>query len=147
MHAGGSPRKPDGVRQRRNKPKGAASLARGGGVAIPPLPIRKPAWSTRSRELWASIWQSPLGTKYVEVGLDKQVLYMAMELVQQFWENPDARMHAEIRHAFDTLGLTPLARMRLGWTFEDKPEKKATPQYDESEPEVEDPRKVLRMVK
>jgi hypothetical protein len=108
-------------------------------------------WHRLTMAWWRDVWTSEVKGEYLHV--DIHGLYRLAVLVDRYWRESDSglsvqQLGAEIRLQQQAYGITPLDRTRLQWEVDrgDAPEK-ATPQYDEHEPEAEDPRKVLRMVK
>lgn len=115
------------VRARRNKASTASELSEPEGeVVIPPLPkrfkrdsegcVKEVEWNPMTLEWWADLWPSPMAEEYLDS--DIHGLYRLALLIDNFWENPDSKTHAEVRLAQQAYGLTPLDRRRLEWSVE-----------------------------
>lgn len=143
--------KAPGTRQRRNKGPGARTLsADGPKVEAPPLPPRDGGWSTMTATFWRDVWASEIAPELIQV--DRHGLFVLAELVEQFWEDPDPKLAAEIRLQRQNYGLSPMDRRRLQWEVDRVTEarekrKKRDERADKVKRKRTDPRKVLRMVK
>lgn len=118
--------KPPELRQRTNRASTAAVLPPKPEAKVPPLPNRTAdgqAWRARTKAWWREIWSSPMATQWLDA--DREQLYMALELVEQFWRKPSAGILRELRAVLAAFGLDPIARRRLDWRIAPapKPEK------------------------
>lgn len=117
-------KKDNTVRARANKASTRATLTplAPEDVVIPHLPIRRDMdgneteWCDETLDWWDEIWASPMAGEWCEA--DVHGLYRVAVMVDQFWVNPTASRHAEIRQAQQAYGLTPYDRRRLEWTIE-----------------------------
>ena len=119
----GPPPKHSSVRARTNKTSTRATLSEpDGDVVIPPLPTRyddegeEVAWHRMTLMWWADLWPSPMAQEYHPS--DIHGLYRLAHLIDNFWNKPTDKAHAEVRLAQKDYGLTPLDRRRLEWTIE-----------------------------
>ena len=143
------PLKPPGLRQRTNRAATARTLSAGTKrKKVPPLPAyRKPRqWHSMARDWWRALWLSPMSDALIVA--DIQQLYMVVELVHRYWENPTAAGFKEVRLATQPYGLNPLDRRRLEWVIEEpEAESGAKPKKaGKAPPEEADPREGLRLV-
>lgn len=126
------PRKPDHLRQRRNKqPEGAklSSADEAQHNEVPLLPSRQSdtdgnpqTWHPMVVEWWESVWKSPMASEFLDADM-KGGLYLLADLHQARWENRDhagalSKIASEIRLQEVRFGLSPIDRSRLRWTIE-----------------------------
>lgn len=111
-------------------------------------------WNPLTLEWWVDLWESPMSDEFHDS--DRHGLYRLAALIDNFWRNPKAETHSEVRLAQKDYGLTPMDRRRLEWTIEtadkaksegDKRRQSAAaaakpPSADEQNPDF-DPRKAL----
>lgn len=122
-------KKDDSVRRRTNAPSSGIKLtAHKGRVKIPPLPATM-KWYPQVRDWWKRSWSSPMSKMWSEP--DRDAMFLAARLRQQFWDpetTPSSRNQtsAQIRAIDDSLGLTPLARHRMGWKLPDPDESESS---------------------
>ena len=139
-----APKKPVERRQRGARTKDVGTV-----VALAPVdqaakyPMPDPGWLPEVSEAWHEFFCSPLSGPKVFKSTDMPALRRLfvyrdrlMHATQQFEEQPTAegsmgqmvlspwaaemhRLEAEIQKLEDRFGLTPLARLRLGVTFEE----------------------------
>lgn len=116
-----TPAKDPAVRRRTNKTTTRAVLKQPTGRArVPALPTHI-RWYPIVREWWKRVWSSPMVPEWTES--DKDALYLAARLQQQFWdpETKDSTRNqtsAEIRQIMQQCGLTPMSRRSLQWEIE-----------------------------
>lgn len=92
-------------------------------VEIPVLPFAETA-NSFTLVWWKTVWESPMGAMYKDA--DTLVLVRMAQLVDQVAQGSASReVLSELRQLEDRFGLSPLARRRIGWEFEDKVEKQA----------------------
>lgn len=142
MAGNGPPPKHSSVRARRNKASTRATLTEPDGeVEIPDLPTllddegEEKAWHPMTLEWWQDLWPSPMAQEYHPS--DIHGLYRLAHLINNFWENPSDKTHAEVRLAQKDYGLTPLDRRRLEWNIEqtEKAKDEGTKRRRESRPQ------------
>lgn len=112
------------ARQRRNRAATAATLRTPApdAVIIPELPERKDfmgdvvPWREETLDWWADVWSSPMASEFVDA--DFHGLFRLAMLVDDFYCEPCAKAHSEVRIAQQAYGLTPYDRRRLEWTVE-----------------------------
>jgi hypothetical protein len=147
---GPAPKDP-ALRQRRNRPKSGAVLAAEAQTRqrAPRLPKREGReWHTMTRAWWRDIWHSPMAAEYLNA--DMHALYRLAVLIDQYWQEPDSKLAAEIRLQQQAFGLTPLDRRRLEWTIEQAEAastRKAQRQVRRAHAGEMDPREALKAVK
>ncbi len=151
------------IRQRRNRVSTSATLAREKGrrQRAPRLPKyrdedgREVTWHRMTVAWWRDIWHSPMAAQFLEA--DIHALYRLAVLVNKYWREPSKDLAGEIRLEQQAFGLTPIDRRRLQWTVETEDERARTREVRRpaggaaepvgaTEPQTEDPRKLLRMV-
>jgi hypothetical protein len=103
--------KPKEQRTRTNKTMGA-TLARDSSGIAPVLPGIDEL-SSYARDYWEIIWNSPMGTVYLDA--DIPALVRLTELVHVWHLLKDNTVLMEIRQLEDRFGLSPLSRRRLEW--------------------------------
>jgi hypothetical protein len=113
----GPPKKEASLVARRNKPPAKTVLEKPSRVRVPALPTGT-RWYPQVREWWKRQWSSPMAKRWDES--DRDAMLLAAMLWQQFWDpetKPSTRNQtvAQIRGLTDQLGLSPMARNRLGW--------------------------------
>jgi hypothetical protein len=149
------PRKPDHLRQRRNKVPSAAQLPTAEASReneVPPLPTKTGEWEPRVVEWWVSVWKSPMASEYLDADM-RGGLYLLADLHQARWTGRDdakvlTALAAEIRLQEVRFGLSPIDRSRLRWTIEQgetAAERTASRRAAKSG-KAKDPRSVLKMV-
>lgn len=112
-------------------------------------------WNPLTLDWWVDLWESPMSNEFDHS--DRHGLYRLATLIDNFWRNPRADTHSEVRLAQKDYGLTPMDRRRLEWTIESADEARAKgdkrraaaepakpPTTEEQDPAL-DPR--LRLVK
>lgn len=117
-------KKHSSVRRRANKASTAAVLEEvpDGEIAVPELPKRYDAdgvemsWRPETLDWWDDVWASPMSNEYLDA--DVHGLFRLAVLVDNYWRDPNAKSHAEVRLAQKDYGLTPYDRRRLEWTIE-----------------------------
>lgn len=123
-------KKAPGVRARANVASTAASLPADGVGDAPVLPqiyesialdnggtFRKATeWLPETLEWWADLWSAPMSNEYHSS--DRHGLFRLAALINNYWLDPCAKTHAEVRLAQKDYGLTPYDRRRLEWTIE-----------------------------
>jgi hypothetical protein len=118
--------KPPSRRRRRNAVAGEGSLPSQGRVeAPPPLPPGIP-WLDWTREYWATIWSSPVATRWLD--FDTPALVRLARLQERALFCDDTKFLAEIRQLEDRFGLNPRGRRLNGWEVA-----KADPSFPTSE--------------
>lgn len=144
------------IRQRTNKATTRATLSVDGERRkAPALPRRTLAdgsvheWHKLTRLWWRDVWRSPMAGEYLEA--DVHGLYRLAALIDLFWRGPDAKLEQQIARDQQCFGLTPLDRRRLEWIVEKAEEaasrrQRAIPERPRTEPEVDDPRRLLQVV-
>ena len=151
----GPPPKNAKVRQRRNRSATSAVLPAGKTrVRIPALPGRgSREWNVRTVAWWRDVWHSPMAVEFVEA--DVHALFRLAVLVDMFWTEPTKELAAEIRLEQQAFGLTPIDRRRLPWSIEEQEERarrapasqqQQTAREPEVSVEIEDPRRLLKLV-
>lgn len=105
---------------RRNKPPAKTVLKRSAKPKVPALPTGR-RWYPQVREWWTRQWSSPMVKQWDES--DRDSMFLAAMLWQQFWDPETSastrnQTAAQIRAVTDQLGLSPMARNRLGWEIE-----------------------------
>lgn len=128
------------TRQRANKASTAATLypRNADEIVIPTLPDlvdldgNVTEWRPETLEWWDEVWCSPMAGEFVDS--DVQGLYRLAILVENFWREPSAKNHAEIRISQQEYGLTPYSRRRLEWTVESAEDAKARGRRREAVP-------------
>lgn len=128
------------TRARANKASTAATLypRDASEVVIPTLPDlvdmdgNVTEWRPETLEWWDEVWCSPMAGEFVDS--DVQGLYRLAILVENFWREPSAKNHAEIRISQQEYGLTPYSRRRLEWTVESAEDAKARGRRREAVP-------------
>lgn len=126
------------TRARANKASTAATLypRDASEIEIPELPDlfdqdgEVVPWRPETVEWWEEVWCSPMAGEFVDS--DVQGLYRLAILVDNFWNDPSAKNHAEIRISQQEYGLTPYSRRRLEWTVETAEDAKARGRRRES---------------
>lgn len=149
------PKRPE-LRARRNKASTAATLSTAPKPAVkarlPDLPKVNASgeeWHERSAAWWREIWLSPMAAEWLDS--DREQLYMALELVDQFWCHPSAGTIRELRAMLAAFGLDPISRRRLDWRMKKPGEGdaasggKRTPERNPGAPRT-DPRGILSAV-
>lgn len=135
----GPPPKPAGLRQRRNKVTGGATLpADGPSRPAPKLPDRGChvcegtgeatggecsvcegtgvlPWHPLVLQRWAAVWASPMASEFLDA--DVHGLYVLADLWDMYWKG-DRDRAAEIRLQEQRFGLSSLDRRRLQWEVE-----------------------------
>lgn len=119
------------TRARANKVSTAATLypRDADEIRIPELPDRTDEfgdsvpWRAETKEWWEEVWASPMAGEFVDS--DIQGLFRLAILVDNFWNDPSSKNHAEIRISQQEYGLTPYSRRRLEWTVESAEDAKA----------------------
>lgn len=111
------------MRQRRNAPPTPdAELPDDTAVKakeVPPLPDHRKDWHARAVSWWNRFWLSPMSDRLLESDIDE--LYVALELVQRFWESPSDARAAELRRQVERFGKDAMSRRRLGWNIREDP--------------------------
>ncbi len=111
----GPPPKPAHLRQRTNRKAGA-------GVLQLPVQLSRRreipnpdgrTWHALTVESWDRAWASPMASQWLET--DADALGRLAMLWDEFYQNPDAKVMAEIRLQEQRFGLSPLDRSRLQW--------------------------------
>ncbi|OYN80430.1 hypothetical protein [Mycolicibacterium sphagni] len=119
------------TRRRRNKASSAAVLEERDDdddiedVEIPELPprlvpdddgVRRVVdWCPETLDWWDDVWLSPMAGEYLDADIHGLVRLAA--LIDNYWRDPCAKTHAEVRLAQKDYGLTPYDRRRLEWTI------------------------------
>lgn len=119
--------KSPGMRQRRNRYPGGATLPSEAVSAlrkVPELPLREAgtgAWHPEVLSWWGDVWRSPMAEEFLEPDVAGG-LYLLAELYQHRWTVTTAKelvaLAAEIRLQEVRFGLSPTDRRRLQWTIE-----------------------------
>jgi hypothetical protein len=111
--------KPPSRRRRRNKVAGEGTLpAAGRQGPAPELPTGTGLfWLDWTRAYWATIWSSPMATRWTEY--DVPALARLAKLQQEALFEGDGKHAAEIRQLEDRFGLNPRGRRLLGWEIVD----------------------------
>lgn len=126
-------KKHSSVRRRTNKASTASVLEHaedGEGFDLPDLPDRyltttrpngevlrqQVEWCAETLDWWEDVWASPMAAEYLDA--DVHGLIRLAALVDNYWRDPSAKTHAEVRLAQKDYGLTPYDRRRLEWTVE-----------------------------
>jgi hypothetical protein len=108
--------KPPSRRRRRNAVAGEGSLPAQGRVGpAPPLPKGIP-WLDWTREYWATIWASPVATRWLD--FDVPALVRLARLQERAVWCDDTKFLAEIRQLEDRFGLNPRGRRLNGWEID-----------------------------
>lgn len=113
-------KKDDSVRRRTNSSSSAKIVL----YPPPKTKVRVPAlptnikWYSQVREWWKASWSSPMPQMWDTT--DRHAMLLAARLRQQFWDPETTassrnQTSAQIRAIDDQLGLTPMARHRMGW--------------------------------
>jgi hypothetical protein len=106
--------KPAHLRQRTNKKSTHAMLQTPDSVEVPEIPNpdgRK--WHELTILAWAHAWASPMASQWLETDVD--ALGRVALLWDDFYQEPDVKLMAEIRLQEQRFGLSPLDRSRLQW--------------------------------
>lgn len=116
--------KPSDQRRRRNKPEPKVTLPPGdSGREVPPLPFLDEA-SDFTKRWWETVWRSPMAAMWDPS--DALVLARMAQLVQQVsLGDGSPQVLSEIRQLEDRMGLSPLARRRIGWELPPEEEAEA----------------------
>lgn len=112
-------KKDPSVRARANKASTAAVLPADSvdsAVVAPDLPERADGWRVETLEWWADLWAAPMAAEYHSS--DRHGLFRLAALIDNYWREPCAKTHSEVRLAQKDYGLTPYDRRRLEWTIE-----------------------------
>lgn len=118
-------KKDPSVRARANKASTAAVLPDDGedsAVVAPELPQRYDSegqsmdWLEATLEWWDDLWAAPMAQEYHSS--DRHGLFRLAALIDNYWRDPSAKTHSEVRLAQKDYGLTPYDRRRLEWTIE-----------------------------
>jgi hypothetical protein len=105
--------KPPSRRRRRNPVPGEGQLpAQGRTTPAPPL-AKGFAWLEWTREYWATIWASPMATRWTDY--DVPALTRLAMLQQRALIDDDRKVLGEVRQLEDRFGLSPRGRRLLGW--------------------------------
>lgn len=112
--------KPPSRRRRRNAVAGEGKLAKRRTDTAPELP-KGFAWLEWTREYWATIWDSPMATRWM-VPYDVPALVRLAKLQERALVDDDRKVLSEIRQLEDRFGLSPRGRRLLGWELDDEPE-------------------------
>jgi hypothetical protein len=120
----GPPKKDPSLVARRNKPPAKTVLKQPKDPKVPELPKGR-RWYSQVRDWWTRQWTSPMAAQWTES--DRDAMFLAAMLWQQFWDPETSastrnQTAAQIRAISDQLGLSPMARNRLGWEIEEPPE-------------------------
>ena len=110
----GPPPKPAHLRQRTNRKPGGATITALADPSIPPIPNpdgRK--WHELTLKGWEHAWSSPMASQWLETDID--ALGRLAVLWDEFYQDPDGKVMAEIRLQEQRFGLSPLDRSRLQW--------------------------------
>ncbi len=102
--------KPAATRQRRNKHTSATTVE--ASSAVKPELLQSLS-HPMTKFWWDTIWASPMTSEWVDA--DVPDLLALAALVDQFWNEPDPKRHAEIRMAGREFGLSPMSRRSLQW--------------------------------
>lgn len=80
---------------------------------LPPHPVEGREWTAHAERVWRALRESPARAAWIESDLGAvESLLLAEDEVAQ--GGLTAAMSGELRRLRDTLGLTPLSRVRLG---------------------------------
>lgn len=115
-------KKQPSVRARANVASTAATLSADGVGSAPQLPNiygedgEPAAWLPETLEWWTDLWSAPMSNEYHSS--DRHGLFRLAALINNYWLDPCAKTHAEVRLAQKDYGLTPYDRRRLEWTIE-----------------------------
>lgn len=82
---------------------------------LPPHPYNGD-WQPETVDWWEDVWASPMASEFVAA--DVHGMFRLAMMVNDFWIEPTASRHAEIRIAQAAYGLTPYDRRKLEWTVE-----------------------------
>jgi hypothetical protein len=112
--ANGPPRKHPQDRARVNKPALADVVLPAGGYEgdIPPWPLARK--TANDAQLWATLWRTPQAAAWAPLGAGVHRV-IARYVVLQRKAASDAQVSAECRQLEASLGISPLAMLRLGW--------------------------------
>lgn len=102
---------PQPIARTRHSPRAVTVLDPAPAVVAPDLPAG--AWSAGMREWWALIWASPQAQMWDPSGVTLWGAARVHEAIATGGTSP-AR-EAELRHAEDAHGLSPMALQRLRW--------------------------------
>lgn len=107
------PKHPDD-RARRNKPPAAAVVLPAEGYTgdIPPWPLARK--TPADAQLWADLWRDPQAAQWARLGLGVRRI-LARYVVLQRKATTDPAVSAECRQLETSLGISPLAMLRLQW--------------------------------
>ena len=106
--------KPAHMRQNKTKKSSHTELAAPDRPKVPKLPNPDGReWHKLTRDWWRDVWRSPMASEYLDAdipGLARLAL-----MIDEFNNNPDSKILAEIRLQETRFGLSPLDRSRLQW--------------------------------
>jgi hypothetical protein len=107
--------KPPGTRRRNGPSQGQwKNLPAAKDFKRPELPKRSPAWLPSTKQWWATLWDSPMATVYMESDV-KPLIRLAELIEQQDRGDGAVAALAQITALEDRYGLSPKARRALQW--------------------------------
>lgn len=106
-------------------------------------------WHALTVAWWKDVTRSPMATHFLQADFDE--LFTLVELVDQFWWDPQGKRSLELAKAIRLggarLGLSPMDRKRLQWEVATDAEPAELEQSGGSDNEQADPRRHLRAVR
>ncbi|WP_432523370.1 hypothetical protein [Kineococcus sp. SYSU DK006] len=101
--------------RRRNR-RQTSTLPAPGAEATWPIPAPPAHLNTEAAQLWDVLWRSPVAANWLaDVDGFAVARVCAMQAEVASGDPAGAKRLAELRHLSEALGLTPVARRRLGW--------------------------------